>query len=216
VIRFRQSARAWRLPMTAALVASACGGAEAPPARTVFDPTVQGTNIVAVGSVALERPLPILDVAASGASESLVGVSVLNDAVRFSRPARWTIRDASDEPGHRFIRYVSPHAYSFAIYETSDAPTDSWHDILERYEVDVVAAGAKAVGRRIAVATNTNQGRAYTVERKVEAMQARSRSREIVLRGDLHVVLVQVVTEEDGLSRIGAEVLEVLKRLEVR
>ena len=145
-----------------------------------------------------------------------MGVSVLNDAVRFSRPARWTIRDASDEPGHRFIRYVSPHAYSFAIYETSDAPTDSWHDILERYEVDVVAAGAKAVGRRIAVATNTNQGRAYTVERKVEAMQARSRSREIVLRGDLHVVLVQVVTEEDGLSRIGAEVLEVLKRLEVR
>lgn len=216
MIGFRQSARAWPLPLGAALVSNACGGAAAPPARTVFDPTVQGTNIVAVGSMVLERPLSSLDVAASGASEALAGVSVLNDGVRFSRPARWTIRDASDEAGHRFIRYVSPHAYSFAIYETSDAPTDSWQDILARYEVDVAAAGAKAVGRRIAVATNTNQGRAYTIERKVEAMQARSRSREIVLRGDHRVVLVQVVTEEDGLSRIGGEVLEVLKRLEVR
>jgi hypothetical protein len=216
VIRFRYNAHAWPLTMVAALVPSACGGAEAPPARTVFDPTVQGTNIVAVGSMALERPLPILDVAASGASEPLVGVSILNDGVRFARPARWMIRDASDEAGHRFIRYVSPHAYSFAIYETNDSPTDSWHDILERYEVDVAAAGAKAVGRRIAMATNANQGRAYTIERKVEAMQARSRSREFVLRGDRRVVLVQVVTEEDGLSRIGGEVLEVLKRLEVR
>jgi hypothetical protein len=126
------------------------------------------------------------------------------------------IRDASDEAGHRFIRYVSPHAYSFAIYETSDAPTDSWHDILERYEVDVAAAGAKAVGRRIAVATNANQGRAYTIERKVEAMKTSSRSREIVLRGEHRVVLVQVVTEDDGLPRIAGEVLDVLKRLEVR
>jgi hypothetical protein len=97
----------------------------------------------------------------------------------------------------------------------SDSPTDSWHDILQRYEVDVAAAGAKAVGRGIAVATNTTQGRAYTVERKVEAVQTRSRSREILLRGDRSVVLVQVVTEEDGLSRMSGELLEVLERLEV-
>lgn len=215
-MRLRVAPYAWPLAMAPALVLSACGGAGAPPARTVFDPTLQGTNIVAVGSVALERPLPTLDVVASGASDPLVGVSVLNDGVRFSRPVGWTIRDASDEAGHRFIRYVSPHAYSFAIYETNDGPTDSWHDILERYEVDVAAAGAKAVGRRIAVATNTNQGRAYTIERKVEAMKTSSRSREIVLRGDHRVVLVQVVTEDDGLPRIGGEVLDVLKRLEVR
>jgi hypothetical protein len=214
VIRCGYDVHAWPLTVAAALVASACGGADAP-TRTVFDPTVQGTNIVAVGSVTLERPLPALDAAASVAGAPLVGVSVLNDRVRFSRPARWMIRDASDEAGHRFIRYVSPRAYSFAIYEMSDSPTDSWHDILQRYEVDVAAAGAKAVGRGIAVATNTTQGRAYTVERKVEAVQTRSRSREILLRGDRSVVLVQVVTEEDGLSRMSGELLEVLERLEV-
>jgi hypothetical protein len=111
---------------------------------------------------------------------------------------------------------VSPRGYSFAIYETSDAPTDSWHDILQRYEVDVAAAGAKAVGQRIAVATGANQGRAYTIERKVEAVQAKSRSREMLLRGDRKVVLVQIVTEEEGLSRISQELLEVLNHLEVR
>jgi hypothetical protein len=199
-----------------ALVSSACGSTEAPPARTVFDATVQGTNIVAVGSAVVERHVPVLDAAASKASEPLVGVSVLNDAVRFSRPSHWTIRDASEEAGHRFIRYVSPRAYSFAIYETPDSPTDSWDDILMRYEIDVKAAGAKAVGRRIAVATNTNQGRAYTIDRKVEAVQAVSRSREVVLRGERSVVLVQVVTEGEGLSRMSDELLEVFSRLEVR
>jgi hypothetical protein len=197
----------------AALVSSACGGRQAP-ARTVFDPTVQGTNIVAVGSVALERRQPAFDVAASKTSGPLVGVSVLNGAVLFSRPAGWMIRDASDEAEHRFVRYVSPRAYSFAIYETNDAPADSWRDILERYEVDVAAAGAKASGQRIAVATNANQGRAYTIERKIEA--ERSHSREILLRGDRKVVLVQIVTDEDSLSRVSDELVEVLKRLEVR
>ncbi len=216
MIRSGDGAHAWRLIFGASLVSSACGGAAAPPARTVFDPTVQGTNIVAVGSVALEGRLPALDVAASKASEPLIGVSVLADGVRFSRPSHWMIRDASTEAGHRFIRYISPRAYSFAIYEMSDSPSDSWHDILERYEIDVAAAGAKPVGRRIAVATYANQGRAYTIDRKVEAVQATSRSREIVLRGDGGVVLVQVVTQEDKLSRISDELLEVLARLEVR
>ena len=196
------------------LASSACGGGEAASRRTVFDPSIQGTNVVAVGSVALERPVPVLDVAASRASEPLVGMSVLNDAVRFSRPGRWMIRDASNEAGHEYIRYVSPRAYSFAIYALSDAPTDSWRDILQRYEVDVAAAGAKVVGQRFATATSSNQGRAYTIERKVEIV--RSRSREIILRGDRSVVLVQIVTQEDSLSRIGDELLEVLKRLEVR
>jgi hypothetical protein len=202
--------------MTAALVSSGCGGPQAPPTRTVFDATVQGTNIVAVGSASVERRVPGLDAATSKASEPLTGVSVLNDEVRFSRPAHWTIREASDEAGHRFIRYVSPRAYSFAIYETPDGPTDSWNDILERYEIDVKAAGAKPAGRRIAMATSTNQGRAYTIDRKVDAVQALSHSREIVLRGDRSVVLVQVVTEEEGLSRISDELLEVFSRLEVR
>ena len=209
-------AHARTFEMAAALAMSACGGTQGPPSRTVFDTTVQGNNIVAVGSVTLERPLPVLNTAISRPSEPLIGVSILNDAVRFSRPAGWTIRDASQEPGHQFIRYVSPRAYSFAVYQTNDAPSDSWHDILQRYEVDVAAAGATIAGGRVAVATSVNQGRAYTIERKVEATQSRSRSREIMLRGDRNVVLVQVVTEEDALSRISDELVEILQRLEVR
>jgi hypothetical protein len=197
-----------------ALALSGCGGAEAASRRTVFDPSIQGTNVVAVGSVALERPIPALDAPTPRASEPLVGVSVLNDAVRFSRPNRWMIRDASNEAGHEYIHYVSPRAYSFAIYALSDAPTDSWRDILQRYEVDVAAAGGKIVGQRIATATSANQGRAYTIERKVET--SRSRSRELILRGARSVALVQIVTQDDTLSRIGGELLEVLKRLEVR
>jgi hypothetical protein len=214
VICCGRDAHAWRVAMVIALVSSACGGGEAASRRTVFDPSIQGTNVVAVGSVALERPVPVLDAAATRASEPLVGVSVLNDAVRLSRPRHWMIRDASNEASHEYIRYVSPRAYSFAIYELSDAPTDSWRDILQRYEIDVAAAGAKMIGQRIAMATDANQGRAYTIERKVETV--RSRSRELVLRGDRTVVLVQIVTQEDTLSRIGDELLEVLKRLEVR
>jgi hypothetical protein len=37
-----------------------------------------------------------------------------------------------------------------------------------------------------------------------------------LLRGESHVVLVQIVTEEEGLSRISGELLRVLAHLEVR
>jgi hypothetical protein len=190
------------------------GGPAASPPRTVFDPAGQSGNAVAVGWVDVERAYPPLDLATSPAKERMTGVSILNDSVRFSRPARWMIREASNDPGHTFVRYVSPRAYSFAVYQLSDDPSDSWQDIQQRYEVDAAAAGAKVLGQHIAVATATNQGRAYTIERKVEA--ARSRSREILVRGDHLVVLVQVVTQEDSLARIGDELLEVFKHLEVR
>jgi hypothetical protein len=191
------------------------GGPAAPPPRTVFDPSGQTTpNAVAVGWVDVERPYAGLDVATSRASEPMVGVSVLNDSVRLSRPTRWMIRDASNDAGRQFVRYVSPRGYSFAVYQLSDAPSDAWQDIQQRYEVDVAAAGAKMVGQHIAMSTSTTQGRGYTIERKVEG--ARSRSREVLLRGDHLVVLVQVVTQEDSLSRISDELLEVFKRIEVR
>jgi len=122
------------------------------------------------------------------------------------------IRGASVDPGHAFIQYVSPNAYSFGIYERSDSPADLWRDVLQRYENDVAAAGAKAIGRRVPMATGTNQGRAYTVERKTPVP---SHSREYLLRSDHRIVLVQVVTQDDNLSRLNAELLEVLTHLEV-
>lgn len=196
------------------LMAGCGGGPAASPPRTVFDPAGQSGNAVAVGWVDVERAYPPLDVATSPAKERMTGVSILNDSVRLSRPSRWMIREASNDAGHTFVRYVSPRAYSFAVYQLSDDPSDAWQDIQQRYEVDVAAAGAKMLGQHIAMATATNQGRAYTIERKVEA--ARSRSRELLVRGDHLVVLVQVVTQEDSLARISDELLEVFKHLEVR
>jgi hypothetical protein len=197
------------------------GGAAAGKSTTVFDPTATGNGPaalpvdVATTNPQLEKPFSSLDGTCAG-GQSCIGVSILRDAVHFSRPARWTIRDASVEPGHSFIRYVSPEAYSFAVYERSDSPDKSWKDIVEHYEADVTANGAKALGQRVPVATGTNQGRAYTIDRKIESKDPiLSRSREILLRGDHHVVLVQIVTQEESLSRISNELLEILRRVEV-
>jgi hypothetical protein len=199
--------------------ASACGGAAGPPARqTVFDPTAAAVNsspveVGSAGSIAqLEIPYPALDRPEGPGGAGWVGVSVLRAGVRLSRPSHWMIRDASVDPGHAYIEYVSPNAYSFAVYERSDAPTDLWRDIQQRYESDVATAGAKVVGRHIPMATGSNQGRAYTIERKTPLP---SRSREWILRSEHRVVLVQVVTQDQDLSRIGAELLDVLSHLEV-
>ena len=66
------------------------------------------------------------------------------------------------------------------------------------------------------MATPSNQGRAYTVDRKIQSKEpVLSRSREILLRGDRDIVLVQIVVEEENLSRVAGELLEVLRRIEV-
>jgi hypothetical protein len=198
------------------LAASACGGAGEPPARrTVFDPTAANVAPVDVssGTVSeLEKPYPPLDRAETPGGSPWIGVTVLRGGVRLSRPSHWTIRDAGVDPGHAYVQYVSPNAYSFAIYERSDAPADLWRDVEQRYEDDVAAAGAKVVGKRIPVATSTNQGRAYTIERKTPLA---SRSREVLVRSDHRVVLVQIVSQDPDLSRVSAEVLEVMSHLEV-
>ena len=206
-------ALALALPSTLA----GCGGASGPSA-TVFDPTGAGAHALPVdvaSNAQLEKAFPSLDGTGAG-NEAWTGVSVLGGAARFSRPSRWSVRDASVEPGHQYIRYVSPEAYSFAIYQRSDSPGSSWHDILEHYEADVVANGAKAIGQRIPMATASNQGRAYTIDRKIEGkVPVLSRSREILLRGDHAIVLVQVVSQEENLARVSDELLEIFRRLEV-
>lgn len=201
-----------------ALCATACGGSPAPPPSTIFDPSGSSNSPPPVDVTTnpdIERPYAPLDGAATD-SGRWVGVSVLRGAVRFSRPPGWSIRDASVENGHSFVRYVSPNAYSFAIYERVDAPGKAWREILEHYEGDVTANGAKAIGQRVPVATGANQGRSYTIDRKIESKEpVLSRSREILLRGDHHIVLVQVVSMEENLSRIAGELLEIFRRLEV-
>jgi hypothetical protein len=182
----------------------------------VFDPggPVGNAPVDVTTNQDVERPYPPLD-EPSASGKGWIGVSVLRGGVRFTRPARWQLRDASVEPGQSYVRYLSPDAYSFAIYERSDSPGKDWKDILEHYEADVTANGAKAIGGRIPMATATNQGRAYTIDRKIESKDpVLSRSREFLLRGAHRIVLVQVVTSEESLARL-SDLLEIIRRIEV-
>jgi hypothetical protein len=196
------------------LVATGCGGGSAN--RTVFDPTGGVAPVDVTSNADLEHPYPPLDSPDVPGGKGWIGVSVLRDSVRFARPRQWSIRDASLEPRHSFVRYVSPKAYSFAIYERTDGSGEAWRDILQRYEGDVAASGAKIIGEHIATATPANQARAYTIERRIDAKPpVVSRSRELLVRGERRVVLLQVVTDEESLSRISGEVLDLLSHLEV-
>jgi hypothetical protein len=191
-----------------------CGGAPETAAknRTFYDWSA-ATSSSAAGQY--EQRYPRLDF--SGGDGAYLGVTVVRGGVRLSRPKGWALREASNEAGRAFIQYISPSAYSFAIYERPDAPTDLWRDVLSRYEDDVTSVGAKIVGKRIPVATWRGQGRAYTVERSVEAVKKPyiSRSREILLRGEHRIVLVQVVQQMEDLSSIDQELLRVVGSLEV-
>ena len=111
------------------LAASACGGNADAGRKTVFDPTMMSGPPVAlpaegVSDGAIEQPYAPLDRAEVGKPPYL-GMTVLRGRVHLSRPKGWMVRDASNDPGHAYIRYVSPRAYSFAIYERSDAPARS-------------------------------------------------------------------------------------------
>jgi hypothetical protein len=182
----------------------ACAGAsDATKNRTFYDWSLGD------GSQSFEQPYPSLDWPQKVARPAFMGVSVLGDKVRFSRPSNWRLRNASNRPGEPYIHYVSPNAYSFAIYQRRDPPDDPWQDIIKRYEADVASAGAKIVGRVVPMATANGQGRAFTVEREVESAKhpLSSRSREMLIRsGDL-VVLVQIVHQEPNLAAVDHELL---------
>jgi hypothetical protein len=183
-----------------------CGGAGASDAtknRTFYDWSLGD------GSQAFERPYPRLDWPEKTPSSRFIGVSVLQDQVYFSRPRNWRVRNASNRPGEPYIHYVSPNAYSFAIYQRRDPPADPWKVILDRYTADVESVGAKIAGRLVPMATSNGQGRAFTIERQVEAAKRplESRSREIVLKSGKLVVLVQIVHQEQNLEAVDDELL---------
>jgi len=183
-----------------------CGGAassEATKNRTFYDWSMGDS------SRAFERPYPSLNWPTNTQLPRFVGVSVLQDQVYFSRPSNWRIRNASNRPGEPYIHYVSPNAYSFAIYQRRDPPGDTWQQILDRYTADVDAKKATITGRLIPMATANGQGRAFTVERQVEAAKRpfESKSREIVLRSGNMVALVQIVHQEHNLEAVDDELL---------
>jgi hypothetical protein len=145
------------------------------------------------------------------------GVEILQGAVRFSRPHGWLVLDASNEPGAAYVHYVSPNAYSFAVYERHAQPSDSWADLLSRYESGVQASGAQVLGRRVPMATSVGQGRAYSIETQVDAPEKTilSRSREMLVRGERRLILIQIVHQEENLAAIDHELLRAVGTLEV-
>jgi len=196
-----------------------CGGAPETASKnsTFYDWATGGAAASAAAGEQFEQRYPPLDLAETQPNPEYVGVTVVRGGVHLSRPKNWHVREAGNDPGHSYIQYISPKAYSFGVYELPDSPSDSWRDVLSRYEDDVTAAGAQIVGRRVPMATWRGQGRAFSIERKVDAAKRPlvSHSREFVLRGDHRIVIVQVVHEGENLSALDEELIRVVRTFEV-
>ncbi len=194
-------------------LALACGSDAAGQRNRTFYDWSLGDGAVA----AFERPEPRLNWPSDQVEPDFIGVEVLRGAVRFSHPRNWIIRDASNEPGAAFVHYVSPRAYAFALYERHAEEHDDWSEILARYEAEVKKAGARIVGQDVPMATTRGQGRAYSLQTDVEAPGGAltSHSREMLIRGDLRLVLVQIVHHGEIPRRDEAELLRAVGTLEV-
>ena len=202
------------------LFALACLGCASGPPKSALEnrtfyayddaPTSSGRN-------PFESPFPALDAKAKTGTGAYVGVSILGGTVRLSRPTGWKIRRASLAEGRRYVEYVSPEEYLFAVYERDDRPGDAWSDVLGRYEEDAKAKGAELLGSRIPVATWNTQGREYVVKRTVRGQRApySNLSREFLLRGENRVDLVEIVHQGETPASITPELLRVMETLEV-
>jgi hypothetical protein len=192
----------------------ACSGApdEARQNRTFYD-----WKTATSSSGDFEQPYPPLDLIATPPAVAYKGVTVLRGGIHLSRPADWMLRDGDNTPGQAYIQYISPNAYSFAIYERPESPRELWSNVMRRFEDDAESLGAKVSEGGVPMATAIGQGRAYTVERQVEAAKSPlvSRSREYLVRGDTRVVLVQIVHEGEDLTAIDQELMRVVATLEV-
>jgi hypothetical protein len=160
-----------------------------------------------------EKPYPPLDIP----DKNYTGVQVLTGVVRFSRPSNWVIRRASVQPEQRYIEYVAPSQVMVAIYERLESPEDPWRNILGRFETELKQDGGRVIGMPVPFASYNAQGREYVVERGVAApkMPFINRSREILLRSDHRIVLVQIVHQGDNPGHISAEVVPVLNSMQV-
>lgn len=145
------------------------------------------------------------------------GVGVLQGSVHLSRPRDWVIRSASNAAHDRFIEYASPNEYVVAIHERLESPRDTWSTVLGRFESDLASTGAKALGKGVPVASFHNQGRAFSVERPVQAPKTPlvGKSREYLFRSEDRIVLVQIVFTRDSLDPIADELVPVLDSLKI-
>ena len=207
------------LPMLLALVAASAGCGGGPPPAALENRTFyQYDDLVATGGNASERPYPPLDQKARKGLTEYIGVSILGGSVHLSRPINWKIRRLSTTPERRFIEYVSPNEYIFAIYERNDSAIDPWRDVMDRYEEDAKTSGAELVGARVPVATANAQGREYVVRRKIKGQKGpyTNLSREVILRSDHRIDLVEIVHQGETLAGVSDEMLRVMETLELQ
>jgi hypothetical protein len=204
------------IPALLALAAAGC--ASGPPHTALENKTFyeyDDDRPTASARALFETPYPALN--RGEGSSAYVGVALLGGTVRLSRPIGWTIRRASLAPERRFIEYVSPRGYLVALYERGDGAGDAWRDVLGRYEEDAKAKGVEFSGRSIPVATRGAQGREYVARRVVKGKSAPyvNTSREILLRGNRRVDLLEIVQEGEFLPQMESELLPVMDTLEV-
>ncbi len=164
-----------------------------------------------------EQPFPPLDLAARETSLEYMGVTVLAGHVHVSRPKEWTLSKASNEPGRRYVQYISPKGYIMAVYEWPDHADAPWRDVIERYEDDAKKEKAELVEARIPMATHNAQARAYVVRRRVPAAKQPfiNTSLELLARSENRIVLVQIVHQGESISPLAPELLRVLSTMRV-
>ena len=157
------------------------------------------------------------DLAASVPYPEYEGYTILGGRVHISRPKNWRIRDASNAQGEHYIEYDSPNGYVFAVYERRDPPDALWRDVMAHYEQDAKDSGAELLGSRVPIATWNTQGREYIVKRAVAAAKQPfiNTSRELLLRSEKHVVLVQIVHQGESLKPIALDLYRSITSIEV-
>lgn len=199
-----------------ALAVTACGGPH-PSAfknRVFYDYGADGVQDL---SALFEIHYPPLDLGPREPNPEYRGVIIMDGLVRFSRPLNWRIRRASNDETQRFVEYVSPKQYMVSIYERVEDAGAPWHEVMQSYEAQVKADGAKIIGLPYPGATWNSQARIYDVERSVKAPKRplKTYSREYLARGNNRIVLIQVVHPEQTIEPIGDELLRVMTHLQV-
>jgi len=165
----------------------------------------------------VETPYPALDLPAQAGAPAYKGVAVLGGSVRFSRPTSWQIRRTGSAAHRRFIEYVSPHEYVFAVYERDDDAGTSWSDALKLYETDTKRPDVEFLGKAIPIAGYDTQGREYVLRRKVRGQRApyTNTSREFIFRGKHAFASVELVHQGQSDASIEGELLRTVETLSV-
>jgi hypothetical protein len=215
---WREARRALSLAFVAGLFA---GGAPACASRHASSPqdrVFYQSNDAVIGPAvqATEWAYPALDAPANGPVDAYDGVSLFEGGVHLSRPRAWVIRLAGGTPARRYVQYVSPHAFLFAVYELADS-VGSWANVLGEYEDEATKAGAEFLSKRVPMATANAQGLAYVVRRTVPGAKGPlvNYSHEYVVHGDHRIVLAQVVHHGEEIDGASAELRRVIETMEV-